>query len=738
MTWIPLLLGAFVAAALAAALGLRRRRLAELAENVAAVTRAKESGAHRARLQFPHVDLRNCIGCGACVRACPEDGVLALVHGQAAVVHGARCVGHGLCAEACPTQAIAVSLGDVKERDDLPALDEKLEVVGRPGLFLAGEVTGYALIRTAVAHGASVAAEVAQRARALPPREDGCFELAIVGAGPAGIACALEARRLGLDFVVLEQEGLGGTVSKYPRRKLVMSQPMDLPLHGRLRQTSFEKEELLELWQELVEAHEIPLRTGCALERVDPGTDGQQVVVTSGGVVRARHVCLALGRRGTPRKLGVPGEELPKVAYALLDAESYRGRAILVVGGGDSAVEAALALAEQEGNRVVLSYRKSEFSRLKARNERRLREAQEAEQLQVVKPSEVLRIEAGEVTLAVHDAHGSTTLQALPNDEVFVFAGGVAPFELLQRCGVSFDPEQRPAAAVVVERGTGLYRALLVTALLSALALGWVVWRYDYYGASWSARIENADHAWLAPTGTFGLACGIASLVCIATNLLYLLRRSRLGEWLAGSLRHWLSWHMVTGVAATLLAFVHGGAVVHSTAGGHALLMLFLLVATGAVGRYFYALLPKAANGRELALDEVRARVASLSGEWDGAGRGFGERVRARVERLISETQGSTSFFGRVRAIFGAERRLRAALIELRRDAVREGIAPSEMEHLARLARRAVRLGLHAAHFEELRGLLASWRYFHRWIALLMVLVVALHVATALRYAWWS
>ncbi|MBK9386387.1 MAG: NAD(P)-binding domain-containing protein [Planctomycetes bacterium] len=738
MAWTPLLLCVFVGAALVAALRLRRRQLAELRENVAAVAQAKERGAHQARLQFPHIDLKNCIGCGACVRACPEDGVLALVHGQAAVVHGARCVGHGLCAEACPTQAIAVTLGDVKERDDLPALDDKLEVVGRPGLFLAGEVTGYALIRTAVAHGAAVAAEVAARARSLGAREPGCHELAIIGAGPAGIACALEARRLGLDFVVLEQETLGGTVSKYPRRKLVMSQPMDLPLHGRLKQTSFEKEELLELWTELVAAHEIPLRTGHALERIDPRVDEQQVVVTSAGTVRARHVCLALGRRGTPRKLGVPGEDLPKVAYSLLDAESYTGRAVLVVGGGDSAVEAALALAEQPGNRVVLSYRKSEFSRLKSRNERRLRDSLAARQLEVAKPSELLRIEEHEVTLALHDAQGTPSLVALPNDEVFIFAGGVAPFELLKRCGVSFDPSQRPSAPSVVERGTGLFRALLVTAALSALALAWVLWRTDYYGASWARRLENADHGWLAPTGAFGLVCGIASLACIATNLLYLLRRSRFGEWLAGSLRHWLSWHMVTGVAATVLAFVHGGAVFHNAAGGHALWMLILLVVTGAIGRYLYAQIPKAANGRELALDEVRARVVSLSAEWDGAGRGFGERMRARVEELVAHSQWSPSFLGRARALFGSQRKLRLALIDLRREAVREGIAASEFDRLAVLARRAVRLGLHAAHFEELRGLLASWRYFHRWIALLMVLVVGLHVATALRYAWWG
>lgn len=738
MPWTPLFLSLLVGSAMVAAWLLRRRRLLELRENLAATQRAKESGGHQARLQHPHIDLKNCIGCGACVRACPEDGVLALVHGQAAVVHGARCVGHALCAEACPTQAIAVTLGDIKDRNDLPALDERLEVVGRPGLFLAGEITGYALIRTAVAHGTAVAREVAERVKRLPSRSSDVHELLIVGAGPAGIACALEARRLGLQFRVLEQGTLGGTVSKYPRRKLVMTQPMDLPLHGRLKQTSFEKEELLELWEELVATHEIPVLTEHALQGVAVMPGGTQLVRTSAGELQARHVCLALGRRGTPRKLGVPGEELAKVAYSLLDAEAYRDLSILVVGGGDSAVEAAIGLAEQPGNKVSLSYRKAAFSRLKSRNERRLQAALVAGRLEALKPSEVLRIEEHSVTLAVHDERGVSALCELVNDAVFIFAGGVAPFELLQECGVSFDPEDHAHAPQVLEHGTGLLRGLCATAAIASCTLAWVLWRSDYYGATWSERIENDVHLWLAPTRGLGLACGIAALICIATNLLYLLRRSALGEWLAGSLRHWLSWHMVSGVTATVLAFVHGGAVVHHVPGGHALILLFLLVATGAIGRYLYAHIPKAANGRELALDEVRSRVASLSSEWDAHARGFGERVRLKVDELVSSSQWSRGFVGRVQALVLTPRRLRMALVELRREAVREGIPQSEFDHLAGLAKRGVRLGLHAAHFEELRGVLASWRYFHRWIALLMVVLVVLHILTALRFARWG
>jgi dihydropyrimidine dehydrogenase (NAD+) subunit PreT len=728
LSWVLL---AALACVLALALAARRHELTRFAHGRGERLRAREQGSHAAQLQYPHIDLSRCLGCGTCVAACPEEGVLELLHGQAVVVHGARCVGHGRCAAECPVGAIALTLADVTERRDLPAVGENFESLTQPGLFLAGEVTGYALVRTAIGHGTAVAAEVAKRPRAAAG--SGVHDLVIVGAGPAGLACSLEAKRLGLSFVTLEQSELGGTVSMYPRRKLVLTQPVELPLYGRLKLTSYSKEDLLEIWQGVARKHELPIRTGEEFAGVARGEDGIFRVRATTGEFLGRQVCLAVGRRGTPRRLDVPGEDLQKVAYGLLDAHSFTGRRVLVVGGGDSAVEAALGLAEQPGNEVLVSYRKAAFFRLKARNQRRLEQALEGKQLSVLFNSEVTCIREDTVDLAVDDATGPH-LMTIANDEVFVFAGGKPPFELLEGAGVSFDPALRAAPAPLVESGTGLVPALLAALVLTIAALGWALWFREYYLLPSAERAGSDLHARLRPSSPLGLALGITALVAIACNLTYLLRRSPRVRFELFSLRKWMTAHVVSGVLALLFALVHSGLQPGDSVGGHALLGLVVLVATGGIGRYLYAFVPRAANGRELQHDELRARLAALSAEWDRSGSGFAERVQAEVADLARRTTWKSSLPARVRALFGSQRELRRTLQRLEREGRQEGVDPERLLEILGLARRAHRAALGVAHFEELRGLLASWRWLHRWVALLMVLLVLRHVVIALRY----
>jgi thioredoxin reductase len=734
MGWFLLASSIVVLTVVAAWTGLRRAELRRLSGTLRERTRARTRGTHRAQLQHPVVDLSRCVGCGACVRACPEEDVLGLIHGQAAVLHGARCVGHGACARACPTGAIAVTIADLSERRDIPVVDERFEVPKVPGLFLAGEVTGQALIRNAVSHGVAVADEVARRVHGgRLARRSAALDLCIVGAGPAGLACALRAKEQGLDFLLLEQDLLGGTVAKYPRRKLVMTQPLELPLYGRIDATTIGKEELMELWESIAVEAELPVRTGVRVTGTARLASGELRVSTEQGAVDARHVCLALGRRGTPAKLGVPGEHLPKVAYALLDAASYQGRRVLVVGGGDSAVEAALALADQPGNEVALSYRRASFSRLKPHNERRLVQAERARRLGILRSSVVRRIEPQSVELALETAEGSRT-HVLANDDVFVFAGGSPPFQMLAESGVSFDPRDRPASPDIGEQGSGFYRALLFALACALMTLAWTAWFRAYYGLSLAARAQSPLHALLRPAGAFGLACGIGALALVVANLAYLARRAEWPLLRRGSLQVWMTSHLVTGLLALCLALLHAAMAPRDTSGGHALWAMSVLVVTGAIGRYLYAFVPRAANGRELALEEARSRVALLSAEWDRTAGAPGAEVRAAIDGLSGEGRWRVSFARRAFALLRARRRMHRAVDALRRDSRRAGLSADQIAALVQTARRAELAALAAARYEELRGLLSTWRGIHRAGALVLVVLVLLHVVLALRF----
>ncbi len=728
---------------LIAALLRRRVELRQYEQSLADRSAAQKRGSHRARLQHPKIDLANCIGCGACVRACPEDGVLALAYGQAVVVHGARCVGHGLCATACPTAAIALTLGDLTDRRDLPAIDERFEAIGVPGLFLAGEITGFALVRTAVQHGAIVAREVALRLESgsVSERQPAVLDLLVVGTGPAGLSCLLAAKERGLRALGIDQAAeVGGTVAAYPRRKLVMTQPMDLPLHGRLKRLEYTKEELVSLWQGLAQRHQLEVRTDTVLQSVARQADGTFVVATNGGPLRARFVCLAIGRRGSPQKLGVPGEQLPKVAYSLLDAEGYRGRSVLVVGGGDSAIEAALALAEQAGNTVTISYRRNAFSRLKVRNEDRITAALAEGRVQVLFESKVECITPDTVQLscaaaADGGAVATRTLVELPNDEVFVFAGGTPPFPLLEAAGVSLDPALRPAEGAAADRGTGLLVALSAT-LVGLLGL-WIVRQVygHYYDLPVALRSGSTWHAQLRPQGTVGLLAGLLALALFLVNLLYLWRRSaRFGRVLPGTLKGWMSLHVATGLGAGLFALLHSGFQMRDCAGGHALMAMIVVVAAGVVGRWFYAFVPRAQNGRQQDLEELNTQVAAIAGEWDRHGRGFGAEVRSQIEGLVEAAALGRGFLARAVGLFHCQWRLRRAMAQMRTTARAEGIPQSEVLQVLTLAQRSHRLALQLTHFEEVRGLLSAWRWLHRWLALLLLLLTVVHVVTAVRY----
>jgi thioredoxin reductase len=396
-------------------------------------TEAARLGTDKAVAQFPFIDPEGCIGCGACVDACPEGDVLGVVGGTAVVINGLKCVGHAACETACPVGAIQVGLGDLKQRVDIPVLDPWHET-SIPGVFVVGELGGLALIKNAIGQGRRAVERIAQRRGRGPSLgAKDTADVLIVGAGPAGLSAALASVEKGLSCVILEQEqDLGGTVLHYPRRKLVLVQEVEIPMGGRLKSAEYQKEDLLELMQGFLHKARLQIRFGEKVEELRR-EDGLFVAHSKNGIHRGRNLVLALGRRGSPRKLGVPGEDLPKVMYKLLDAESYQKQRVIVVGGGDSAVEAAIGLARQQGSQVALSYRREKLVRIKKVNEDRLGPLAARNRLQLLLSSEVSEIRKESVLLRTP----SRQLE-IPNDYVFVLAGGEAPLGMLRKVGVRF------------------------------------------------------------------------------------------------------------------------------------------------------------------------------------------------------------------------------------------------------------------------------------------------------------
>jgi thioredoxin reductase/Pyruvate/2-oxoacid:ferredoxin oxidoreductase delta subunit len=413
---------------LATALYVRAARRRE-GESVSVLERSlRESLAEPASLH-PVIDPSKCIGCGSCVEACPEKEVLGLVDGRAQLIGPSHCIGHGACRTACPSSAITLVFGTETRGVDIPLVSASFET-NVPGIFIAGELGGMGLIRNAFEQGRQ-AVEAIRRLDGIGSSQP--LDVVIVGAGPAGFSASLAAKQAGLRFVTLEQDSLGGTVAHYPRGKIVMTVPGRLPLIGKVPFTETSKEKLIEFLQAAERDAGIAIRYRERVESVERNNDGF-VVKTHRDSYRSRAVLLAIGRRGTPRRLGVEGEDLPKVTYRLIDPEQYRNRKVLVVGGGDSAIEAAVAVAGAPGASVTLSHRAASFGRAKRDNRRRLEEAEAAGRIRVLLESEVRRIESA----AVHLERGGRRIE-LQNDDVIVCAGGVLPTPFLRTMGIEVE-----------------------------------------------------------------------------------------------------------------------------------------------------------------------------------------------------------------------------------------------------------------------------------------------------------
>lgn len=412
-------------------LGLRGRKQKE---NLHAQAEAVQTGLTEPSSLHPVFNHNRCIGCGSCIRACPEQRghrVLGLIDGKSHLIGPTFCIGHGACGEVCPMDAITLVYGTKKRGVDMPTLAKNFET-SVPGIYIAGELGGAGLVARAMEKGVEAMTHISKRISESPAGP--AWDIVIVGAGPAGLGATLASKEHKLKYLTIDrEERIGGTPAVFPKGKLVMTRRVQLPLIGETPFTETSKEELIAYWEEMVNKAGVEINLREELTAIEQ-KDGALLVKTNKASYETKTVLLTIGRRGTPRKLGVCGEDQCKVVYRLDDPEAYKGKHVLVVGGGDSALEAATTIADQEGARVSISYRSGGFSRAKPKNRKKIEDAGAAGHLQVLLKSNVKEITEKTVTID-HDGN----LMEIENDAILVCAGGILPTGFLKNTGIEVE-----------------------------------------------------------------------------------------------------------------------------------------------------------------------------------------------------------------------------------------------------------------------------------------------------------
>ncbi|RMF13608.1 MAG: 4Fe-4S dicluster domain-containing protein [Candidatus Dadabacteria bacterium] len=397
------------------------------------VAEAHEIGTHIPVSLSPRIDPERCIGTAACAMACPEKSILEIVGGRAILAHAAHCVGHGACYQACPVDAIDLVIGSEQRGVHIPHIQPNFET-NRRGIYIAGELGGMGLIANAIQQGTEAADYIDQDLADDPDAVTDYADVAVIGSGPAGIAAALRLHQLGRRIAWFDRYGIGGAVNTYPRQKIVMTRPFHLPGWRPIRSRELSKEQLADTFRRATDDAGI---TPKIAEVTDiTGTNNAfQIVAANSTPTAARRVLLALGRRGNPRRLNVPGEDLPFVTYVYRDGWQYEGQRVFVVGGGDSAVESALTAVRDGADRVMLCYRGERITRARAANRQRLERAVDAGEVELLLSANVTRLEP-DGTVYIDQSGQQRTVSA---DIVIIQIGGEPPTEFLNRLGIEMD-----------------------------------------------------------------------------------------------------------------------------------------------------------------------------------------------------------------------------------------------------------------------------------------------------------
>ena len=687
---------------------------------------------HLARSLHPVIDPDICIGSLSCLNACPEGDILGVINHTARLIHADHCIGHGRCAVECPVQAIRLVFGSSERGIDLPQVDQYFES-SRPGVHVVGELGGMGLIKNAVTQGLQAAEHLVE----VTPKGG---TVVVVGAGPAGLATALGLKAAGVDHRLLEQGSIGGTVFHYPRRKVAMTEPVTLPIVGKFGKSLITKEELLEGWQKIIAKSGLKVEQGVKMTGLD-GADGKFKVTTSAGSISAAKVVLAIGRRGTPRKMGVPGEELEKVVYSLTDPEQYQGTRVLVVGGGDSAVEAAMQLANESSAEVTISYRNAEFASCREANRNKIGALIAARKIKALLPSQVKVVEKDAVQL---EAGGKPV--RIGNDFVIVAIGGELPAEFLAKVGVSMrrfhgeepgtktpahglpvaDAPKRPrhAREVAQRRMLLALRAVYTVAGVSVLAfLTWKGW--DYYILSRPERLLSPLNKTLRSAGPWGHGVGIVATAFMLSNFFYAVRKRTRSLNGLGDIRGWLDFHVFVGFMSPLVIAFHAAFQMNNQLASGTYTALAVVVATGIVGRYIYGLVP--AHGERA--EELEDLAANF------------ERLRAFAAPELTRASGGAALLDRATAkvrtgsmialflLFPFESAaLRFRLFLLKRRLEFPEHFPDLKAAILKLARLRWQLRL----YKSLKNLLRGWRLFHATLAVFLVLALTAHIGVAL------